>query len=123
MPFALIIFGLLLTIAGARGTQSPLFGLLKGDFSGNGSFIWWAASIIGIGAVGYVSDLKKLANTFLALVLIVLILHNGGVFDKFTSALKGTGAVSATPDKVASNQQVGGTDYLAVGEKLLEGVA
>lgn len=122
MPFALIIFGLVLTIAGARGTQGSLFTLLKGDFTGDKSFIWWAASIIGVGAVGYIPDLKKLSNAFLALILVVLILHNSGVFSKFTAALKSAGNAGSSNDnsQVASNQQVGGTDYLAAGEALLE---
>jgi hypothetical protein len=88
MPFALIAVGLLLAIAGARNTQGQLFSLLKGDFTGNQSFIWWSVSILAVGSVGYVKSLKGLANAFLALVLIVLVLHNKGVFDNFISALK-----------------------------------
>lgn len=88
MPYALIIAGIVLTVAGVRNTQGTLFTLLKNDFTGSNSFIWWTISIIGIGAVGYVPDLRKLANAFLALVLIVLLLANRGVFQQFVNALK-----------------------------------
>ncbi len=88
MPYALIIAGIVLTVAGVRATQGQLFALLGGDFTGSNSFIWWALSIIGIGSVGYVADLRKLANAFLALVLIVLFLGHSGVFQQFISALQ-----------------------------------
>ena len=103
MPYALIIAGIVLTVAGVRNTQSTLYSLLAGDFTGSKSFIWWTLSILGIGAVGYVEDLKGLANAFLALILIVLILANKGVFAQFTAALKGaipaapTGGTATTP--------------------------
>ena len=99
MPFVLVAAGLLLVIAGARNTQGQLFTLLKGDFTGNNSFFWWALSIVGIGAVGYIKDLRVVANSFLALVLIVLILANKGVFAKFTQSLQ-----AGTQD--GSNQSV-----------------
>lgn len=88
MPYALIIAGVILTVAGVRNTQAALYSLLSSDFTGNKSFIWWTLSILGIGAIGYVEDLKGLANAFLALILIVLILANKGVFQQFTDALK-----------------------------------
>jgi hypothetical protein len=88
VPYALIIAGIVLAIAGVRNTHSALFSLLQNDFTGNRSFVWWSLSIIGIGAVGYVEDLKPLANAFLALLLIVLLIANKGVFKQFTDALK-----------------------------------
>ena len=105
MPYALIAIGLLLTIAGARNKQGDLFALVKGDFTGNQSYIWWAVSIIAIGSLGYVKTTRPLANSFLALILVVLILHNSGVFAKFTDAIKSAtgGAVDMTGNKAASN--------------------
>jgi len=89
MPYALVIVGLLLTVAGARGTQGDLYALLKGDFTGNKSFIWWAVSILLIGSLGYLPKMRPVANSFLVLVFLVLILSNKGVFDNFISAVKG----------------------------------
>lgn len=118
MPYALIAFGLLLTVAGARGKQSDLFALLKGDFTGNRSFIWWALSIVGIGALGYIPETKKLANTFLALIFIVLILSNKGVFAQFISAVK-TGTATPSNDNSQPNPIAGAGDALQTGKDLL----
>lgn len=108
MPYVLIVAGLILSVAGARGTQSNLFTLIKGDFTGNQSFVWWFLSILGIGALGYVTDLRKFANAFLALVLLVLILaqnKNGNLFQNFINSVKGgtTGAAAITPATVTAN--------------------
>jgi hypothetical protein len=107
VPFVLIAFGLILSVAGARGTQSNLFTLLKGDFTGNQSFIWWFLSILGIGALGYIKDLRAFSNAFLALVLVVLILaqnkNGNNLFSNFINAIKsGTGG-AATPATVTAN--------------------
>lgn len=93
MPYALILAGLILLVAGVRNTESALFTLLKNDFTGQNSFVWWTLSILLVGSVGYINpELRKFANSFLALILIVLFLANSkngqGVFAQFTAALK-----------------------------------
>lgn len=91
MPFALIIAGIILTVAGVRSTENALFALLKGDLTGTNSFIWWVISILAIGSVGYLPGMRQLANAFLALIMIVLVLSvnkNGNVFASFTNAFK-----------------------------------
>lgn len=91
MGYALIIVGLILTISGVRGTQDDLFAQVQKDFTGSNSFIWWVAAIGTIGAAGYVPQLQALSRAFLALVLIVLVLSNGKVFEQFSAALKNVG--------------------------------
>lgn len=118
MPYALIIAGIVLTVAGVRNTQGTLFSLLKNDFTGNNSFIWWSVSIIAIGAVGYVQETRKLANAFLALVLIVLILANRGVFQQFVNALKAPVPNAPTPANTNKNTV---PNPLAAGAALLSG--
>lgn len=117
MPYALLILGIVFTVSGVQGTQGKLFDLVRGDFSGQNSFIFWAASIIGIGAVGYVPDLRKLANSFLVLILVVLILKNGGVFSKFSDALK----TSATPSGNAATPANSNDGGLGAAEQALSG--
>lgn len=119
MPYALIAIGLLLTIAGARNKQGELYTLVKGDFTGNNSYLWWAISIIAIGALGYIKTARPLANSFLALVLVVLILNNRGVFANFIAAIKGTtGGSVVTPAPAASNDN---SNPLAAGAAALRG--
>lgn len=101
MPYALIVAGIILTVAGVRNTQGALFGLIGGDFTGPRSFIWWSLSIVGIGAVGYVPSTRGLANAMLALILIVLVLANKGVFAQFTAAIKGPIPPAPTPAKAS----------------------
>lgn len=103
MGFALILIGLVLTIAGARDTQGDLFTLLKGDLTGSGSFLWWAASVGAIGALGYAPSFQQLSRALLALIFVVLILSNKGVFENFMSAIKSAGNNSQTSQDTSSN--------------------
>ena len=107
MPFLLIIAGAFLLISSARNTQSQLFTLLAGDFTGSNNFIYWAVSILIIGAVGYIPKLKPISVGFMTLVIIVLFLKRGnptgiggGFFSQFTQGLGSTQA--ATPSIAAS---------------------
>lgn len=91
MPYMFLLSGLILVIAAVRGTQADLLTLLKGDITGKNNFIYWIISILIIGAVGYIPNLKPVSRAFLALVIIVLFLQNkGGVFAQFTQALNST---------------------------------
>lgn len=92
MPYALIIAGVILTVAGVRNTQGKLYSLLEGDLTGQSSFVWWLLSILLLGSIGYIQQLKQFSNMFMALVLVVLILSNSksgeGVFQRFMDAMK-----------------------------------
>lgn len=122
MPYVLIAFGALLTIAGARGTEGALFTLLKGDFTGKGSFVWWSLSILLIGSLGYIKETKTLANSILALVLIVLILSNRGVFAQFISATR-SGTVSPPAVPASDGKTGSGNDPLAAAGDILKQAA
>lgn len=87
MPFVLIIIGLVFLISGVKDTQDDLLALLKGDFTGQHNYIYWMVSILIVGAVGYVDELKPVSRAFLVLVIIVLFLSNGGFFAKFNEQL------------------------------------
>jgi hypothetical protein len=120
MPYALILAGIVLTVAGVRNTQATLYTLLEGDFTGPHSFVWWTLSIVGIGAVGYAPALRTFANYFLALILIVLVIANKGVFEQFTNALKNP-IPAATPASASASTSSGNTvkNPLATGQSLL----
>jgi len=92
MPFVFIIVGLVLLFAGALGNTNELLGLLKGDITGKNNFIYWIVSILIIGSIGYVQDLRTLSRAFLVLVIVVLVLNedkngNGGFFAKFQDGI------------------------------------
>lgn len=97
MAYVLIFIGLLLTVAGVRNTQDDFYTLLKGDFTGQNSFIYWLAAIAIVGGLGYIPSLKPLSNAFLILILIVLVLKNGtGLFSQLTNALQQSTTQQAT---------------------------
>lgn len=87
MPFAFIIVGIVLVVAGVRGTSGQLLTLLKGDLTGKNSYLYWMASILILGALGYDEDIRPLSRAFMTLVIVVLILRNGGFFSLFNQAL------------------------------------
>lgn len=112
MPYALIFFGLLFTVAGVRNTEKDLYALFEGDLTGQNSFLVWLAALGIIGAVGYVKPLQPVSVAFLTLVLVVIFLHNNSsgknVLQEFVSALQNvqTGATTsaATPSTTTSPQ-------------------
>jgi hypothetical protein len=95
MPFLFIILGLVLVVAGVRGTvvtqgnTEGLYPLLLGDLTGSGSFEVWIIAILIIGGLGYIKDFEGLSRAFLALVVLVLFLSNGGFFQKFQQEFPG----------------------------------
>jgi hypothetical protein len=103
MPFALLIIGTALVIAGVRNTvydykgkdgemHPGLFTLAKNDFTGNNNYIYWMLSILVIGSLGYIDSIKPLSRAFLVLVIIVLFLKNGkdgGFFERFNKDVFG----------------------------------
>lgn len=108
MPFALLIIGVWLLIAGVRNTAGPasspgtLFALLHGDFTGSDNFAYWFIAIILIGAVGYIPKVRSVSVAFLTLILVVLFLKKGssngvggGFFSQFLSGIGVTNTSSA----------------------------
>lgn len=99
MPIALIIVGAFLLVAAVRWDKggSDVWTLIGDDLKGKsvatgrqaGNFFAWAAAIILIGAVGYVDELKPVANTMLALVIAVLLLSNNGFFAQLQKDVTG----------------------------------
>jgi len=94
MPFAFLISGLVLVAAGVRGTSDKLLKLLTDDLWGTNNFAYWVISILIIGSLGYIDQVRPFSRALLALVLIVLILSNskdgggGGLFVEFQTAIK-----------------------------------
>lgn len=83
MALVLLVTGLWLLIAGVRGSEQQAIALLKSDFTGPNSFVPWVTAVVLIGAVGYFDDMAGLSDGFLALLLVVLLLSNGGFFEQF----------------------------------------
>ena len=87
MPFALVFIGLVLIVTGAKDTYQQLGNQLKGDFTGNGNFTYWLAAVGAVGAIGYSDTFRLPSRLFLALIVIAMVIRNGGVFQNLQAAL------------------------------------
>lgn len=111
MPFVLLVMGAILFVAGVRGTNGDLWTLVKGDFTGQKSFLIWIAAIAVVGGIGYIPKLKPLSIAFMTLLLIVLFLSNKGVIGQLYSFV-------ANPNTSGSNSSVDGLSPLKALEPL-----
>lgn len=125
MPFVLLIAGEMLLVSGIQGTQDDLFNLVRGDFTGNKSFIYWLAAIAIVGGVGYIPGFRNFSHAFLVLILIVLIIgeqNQANLFQQITTALSGTtanvGPVNTSTAGGQSDLQKAG-DALKTAEQIL----
>lgn len=108
MPFALLIIGIVLLVAGIRNTQCILFAEVEGDFTGTNNFFYWFLAIMIIGALGYVPKLKPISTALLVLVIVVLFLHkgaNGGFFQQLTAGFSSDTSTSTAATTLAQQQQ------------------
>lgn len=104
MPFALLVIGLLLVVAGYRNTLPQLGSALAKDFSGTNNFFFWMAGIGAVGALGYIPKLETFSRLFIGLLIVVMALRNGGFFNQFENALataQAPASASAAPASVA----------------------
>jgi hypothetical protein len=129
MRIVAIVVGAVLLIVAVRGTYqnagginatngNGLFPLLKNDFeSGNkGNFLAWFAAIFAIGAVGYIPQLKPVANSMLGLVILVLLLSNGGFFADLKQAVSQKAPSSSVSASNTSLSSIGAIAGEAIGQ-------
>ena len=112
MPFVLILVGVVLVVASVRNTTDVLFSQVKGDFTGPNNFTYWLASILIIGAIGYIKPLQPLSRAFLVLVVVVLVLSHGGLFEQLNAQL-----FSSLGQSSAGSAGVGGAGSIPSGGK------
>jgi hypothetical protein len=97
MPYVIIALGVLIFVTAIHGTTAQLANELKQDIFGG--YIYWIVAIGMIGCLGYSKTLKPISQGLLALIIVVLFLRNGGVWNglqkaigDFQSGAKSTGA-------------------------------
>ncbi len=73
MIFVFLLLGVVLIVAAVRNSQGALFSALGEDVPG---YFVWAAALLALGAIGWVPGLKPVSRGLLALVIVVLVLHN-----------------------------------------------
>lgn len=110
MPIVFGVIGVLLIVAGVRGTLTApanpnLIGLLKDDLTGQPNYLEWMTAIFIIGAIGYIPQLRTLSRAFMAIVVIGLLFANRGFFVAFSqqTANYGPDVVSQGVTDIANN--------------------
>ncbi|HEY6371849.1 MAG TPA: hypothetical protein VIX37_14810 [Candidatus Sulfotelmatobacter sp.] len=109
MPFALLSIGILLIVVAVRNRQTEFVQTVKSDFTGPGNFMYWVVALVIVGAIGYIPKAKPVADLFIVLILIVLLLKRGnssgvggGVFQQLNTALGMTTASPGTTGTTAT---------------------
>lgn len=89
MPILFFFVAILLIVSAINDKTEILSDLVVSDFKGSDKiapFQIWILALFLIGALGYVKQIKPLANAFLVLVILIMILSNKGFFGKLTSS-------------------------------------
>jgi hypothetical protein len=94
VPIAVILLGAICIDLAFRGTEHEFAAQMGQDFGG-GKFLSWLAAMVFLGAIGYVPALRKLSNVSMALVIVVLVLSNGGLLTQLAKVI--TAPPSAAP--------------------------
>lgn len=118
MPYALLLIGAVLLVAGVRNSYAELWELVKGDFTAQGGFLTWVAAIAVVGGMGYIPKLRSLSIAFMTLLLLVLVISNGGVFAKLQNFIQsGAGGRNTggggTPDLRGAANDLGNAVHAA----------
>lgn len=94
MPFLLIFLGLMLIVAGWRGTQQDFYGLVLGDFTGTPNFLEVFAAIAVLGALGSIKTIRPIAGGLLVLVVLAMLISRKGFLGQLASQVKSASAQS-----------------------------
>lgn len=87
MPFILIAVAIILLVTAFQGTTGQMVRMLDDDIFGPKGYIYWFVAIFVVGAIGYIKAFKTLSDTFIFLIVLVLILSHRGLFAQFNQAL------------------------------------
>lgn len=92
MPIFILFVGVMLVVVGINNKLPELTALLKEDFkpsNGQAPFQVWIVAIFVTGSLGYIKSMRPVANAFLVLIIVTLLLSNKGFFAQFNAALTG----------------------------------
>jgi hypothetical protein len=111
MPFAFVTIGVVIFITALNGISNvKAFGsqLYNDLFTASPSFWQWATALIVVGMIGYIPKAKKPADAFMVLIVLGMVLKNGGGIQKalqsLTSATTSTG--TSTTGTTTSDQNL-----------------
>lgn len=109
MIAGLLIVGMLLISSALKGTEHELGAQLQFDLLGKNGFIVWLMACLGLGVLGYIPALQRASRYLLALLCVVLLLRNGGVFANMQAALQSASAYGPAPSVSIPSSGAGAT--------------
>lgn len=80
-----------------RGTEHELAARIQSDMLGHNGFILWALCIVLIGCLGYIPYFRTTSRYLLALLAVVIVLRNGGVWQNARQALQDASTAGPEP--------------------------
>lgn len=107
MIVGILIVGLLLIATALQNTQAELAKLLQRDLIGSQGFIVWLAAVVALGAIGYIPGLQRTSRNLILLLLVVVVLRNGGIWANAQAALQGASQAGPAPSTVSPKDQTG----------------
>jgi len=96
LPLLFLIVGVLFLITAIKGNQDQLATQIEKDFTGAGSFFVWIGAILLIGVVGAAIGMPKAAKALIALMVVVFIVAQKGLFSNLQNAITNTSAPPAS---------------------------
>lgn len=97
MPFFFVVVGIMLVVTGVKNTHVAFGKQVASDFTGDRNFFVWVTALGSLGAIGYVPKLRPFANTFMALVIVAMVLSNSRRGDILTLIQEGLNNPVAPP--------------------------
>ena len=88
MPIALILVGLIVVTLAIRGTEHLAAQQLAKDFGAGSQFYTWAAAVILLGCLGYSKLTRPIVTPAIALVVLGIVLKNGGLFSQLSEVIR-----------------------------------
>jgi hypothetical protein len=86
VPLIAIALGVIMIDLAMRGTEHEFAKQLESDF-GQSQFWSWVAAIWVLGAIGAVPELRRVSTAGMALVIVALVLANGGLFEQLAKVI------------------------------------
>jgi hypothetical protein len=109
MIAGIITVGLILMATALKNTQHELGDQLSIDLLGSDGFLAWAGAILALGFIGYLPGLRTTSRYLLALVAVVVVLRNGGLFANAQAAFLAASASGPAPSIPAASSSSGGS--------------
>lgn len=97
MIFAVFLVGAMLVSSAVRGTTHELGQMVQGDLLGQDGFIAWIAAVAALGAIGFIPGLRDTSRYLVTLIMVVVIVRNGGLFSNIETALQSASSAGPAP--------------------------